>query len=94
VDGVDSGHPSRDATASAGPHDDFNAQLGLASQRLDQINERLRRVEHGRSDLGKLMQQLAVEQTEHGRFHDHHVDRRVRRRRKPRARSPWLQPRT
>jgi len=48
--------------------DDFNA-------RLDQTNERLERVEHGLTDLGGFIRQIALDQAKHERLHDHHVER-------------------
>jgi hypothetical protein len=56
-------------------HEDFNARLDQTNQRLDQTNVRLERVEHGLSDLGRFMRQIALDQAKHERFHSHHVER-------------------
>jgi methyl-accepting chemotaxis protein len=55
--------------------DQTNARLDQTNARLDQTNARLENVEHGLTDLGKFMRQIALDQAKHERFHVHHVER-------------------
>jgi hypothetical protein len=52
---------------------ELNERIDQTNVRLDENNVRLERVEHGLTDLGTFMRQIARDQARHERFHAEHV---------------------